>query len=71
MVAKSFQRGHPIFWNNKEWLYEDNYQPITIQRPCVRCHRIPTVEGHDSCLGYLPGITNACCGHGVEQPYNE
>lgn len=32
---------------------------------CVKCGKGPTVEGHDGCLGTLPGdIMNACCGHG-------
>lgn len=32
---------------------------------CVKCNKGPTVEGHDGCLGTLPGpIMNACCGHG-------
>jgi len=33
---------------------------------CVKCKKPPTAEGHDGCLGTLPGsdIMNACCGHG-------
>jgi hypothetical protein len=32
---------------------------------CVKCKKGPTPEGHDGCLGTLPGpIMNACCGHG-------
>lgn len=32
---------------------------------CVKCKKAPTKEGHDGCLGTLPGaIMNACCGHG-------
>lgn len=32
---------------------------------CVMCQKGPTIEGHDGCLGTLPGpIMNACCGHG-------
>jgi hypothetical protein len=26
---------------------------------------LPTPEGYDACLGYLPGVDAACCGHGV------
>lgn len=33
--------------------------------PCAHCGRAPTPEGHDACLGALPGVTAACCGHGV------
>ncbi len=32
---------------------------------CIKCSKGPTKEGHDGCLGTLPGpIMNACCGHG-------
>ena len=32
---------------------------------CSVCKKPPTKEGHDGCLGTLPGsIMNACCGHG-------
>jgi len=32
---------------------------------CKRCKQGPTKDGHDGCLGTLPGsIMNACCGHG-------
>ncbi len=27
------------------------------------------MEGHDPCLGEMPGITDACCGHGITKPY--
>ena len=34
---------------------------------CVTCKKGPTKEGHDGCLGTLPGpIMNACCGHGSD-----
>ena len=32
--------------------------------PCTVCHLPPTPEGHDPCLGRLPGVTSACCGRG-------
>jgi hypothetical protein len=28
-----------------------------------------TPKGHDPCLANLPGVVNACCGHGVCFPY--
>lgn len=34
-------------------------------RPCPRCGRVPTEpRGPDPCLGNLPGVEAACCGHG-------
>lgn len=35
---------------------------------CAKCKKGPTIEGHDGCLGTLPGqIMNACCGHGNDK----
>lgn len=35
---------------------------------CGKCKMEPTKEGHDGCLGTLPGdIMNACCGHGLDR----
>ena len=32
---------------------------------CAKCGELPTIEGHDGCLGVLAGnVMNACCGHG-------
>lgn len=38
--------------------------------PCEKCGNKPTIEGHDACIGTLPNIMNACCGHGGRnEPY--
>ncbi len=31
---------------------------------CSHCLKQRTQEGHDGCIGTLPNIMNACCGHG-------
>jgi hypothetical protein len=31
------------------------------------CERLP--DGCDPCLGKLPGVANACCGHGIGDGY--
>jgi hypothetical protein len=36
---------------------------------CPRCGSEPTTQGHDACLANLPGVVNACCGHGLMPPY--
>lgn len=36
---------------------------------CPKCNKKPTKEGHDPCLGELPGVKAACCGHGVDKGY--
>ena len=50
------------------WVYSDDRSPISEEKPCVRCGQVPTQEGYDACLGYIPGATSACCGHGVTDP---
>ncbi|HUX17139.1 MAG TPA: hypothetical protein VMW52_11750, partial [Phycisphaerae bacterium] len=65
MTAHAYVRGWPIRFNGRRWVNEDG-RTIDERRPCRRCNRRPTPEGHDACLGKLPGVISACCGHGVE-----
>jgi len=71
MSVKSFWRGHKVVWKNKKWLFEDTMEPVHGYggeiRPCKKCGKL--FEGsymgdEDPCLGKLPGVDNACCGHG-------
>ena len=66
-------RGHKIKFDGKEYIYCDNNQPTIdgfFKRPCGECGKHRTKEGHDACLGKLPGVMNACCGHGsIENAY--
>lgn len=67
MTAKTYMRGHEIEFTNGEWIYSDTKEPTAPnykERPCGHCGLGYTKEGHDGCLGTLPGIMNACCGHG-------
>ena len=60
-------RGHKIHkGKNGEWMFYDTNDLITawLKRPCGYCDAADTPEGYDGCLGYLPGVRNACCGHG-------
>ncbi len=62
-------RGHTIVWDETlgTWFFLDTGEP-TVEthktRPCGCCGLQGTPEGHDACLGTLPGVINACCGHG-------
>ena len=31
---------------------------------CAVCKKSKTKDGHDPCIANLPGVRNACCGHG-------
>jgi len=60
-------RGHQIEKTAfGEWRYTDTKQPVESLpgRDCGHCGKPPTAEDHDACLGTLPGVVNACCGHG-------
>jgi hypothetical protein len=66
--------GHLVEWSPKEkrWFFLDNGEPYnssTFERECPKCGMHRTVEGHDPCLGTLPGVRFACCGHGVTDGY--
>lgn len=60
-------RGHPIIWSEKRqaWLYKDTNDLVSLlpMRSCGKC-KIPQRNDTDPCLGKLPGVINACCGHG-------
>lgn len=67
------RRGHPIvkFADGRwRWAASGRYLRLGSNSgdpPCARCHRPPTSDGYDPCLGWLPGAISACCGHGVSE----
>lgn len=64
MIA-SKDRGHAIEYVDGHWRYVDTGEKTAENpRPCGHCGEGRTPEGHDKCLGTLPGVMNACCGHG-------
>lgn len=57
-----------------KWVFEDTKEPVPGYggklRPCVKCGKIfegSNLGDADPCLGELPGVDNACCGHGVKE----
>ena len=71
MAATSFLRGHPTIWIEGKWVYEDDHADIPANggkvRPCVKCGNLVALEATEPCLGVLPGVSSACCGHGVRE----
>lgn len=71
-MARSYFRGHPIIFTEGEWLYRDTKTQVKLEykeRSCGKCGKIssgPNKDGPDPCLGNLPGVDNACCGHGKQ-----
>ena len=42
----------------------ENYLDGYAKDVCGHCNKARTPEGHDGCIGVLPNVMNACCGHG-------
>lgn len=67
--ANAFLFGHKITSRGGQpWTYDDTGTPIPEDRECPNCHQ-HGADGCDPCLGRLPGVFAACCGHGVEEGY--
>lgn len=71
MSSESTLRGWPIFWDDsaQAWRFCDTGEPTVenwSNRPCGHCGLYGNSSDGDvdPCLGVLPGVTNACCGHG-------
>lgn len=54
---------------NGDWLWKEDNSPISIKKPCPKCKLFPLPTGEDPCLGILPNVQGACCGHGVQDGY--
>lgn len=52
-----------------EWHYKDTGELVKDNpRPCLHCGK-DSIDGDDACLGHLPGVKYACCGHGINDGY--
>lgn len=71
---EGWDRGHFIVCRDGKWVFADDGAPIPCEggdhRPCAKCGKlwgdsmgVPDVP--DPCLGRVPGVRWACCGHGV------
>lgn len=69
-MITSYDRGHKIIYLNKIWVYDNDHTPIANyggkQKPCKKCGALFETNTPDQCLNVLPGVKNACCGHGVK-----
>jgi hypothetical protein len=58
-------RGNAIKAVDGLYVYTDTNKPVSQgERGCGKCGSFRTKDGHDNCLGGLPFVMNACCGHG-------
>jgi len=69
------RRGHRVSWcpRREVSFYLDDGSPTPEfggeERACLECALLSTPEGHDACLGRIPGAVAACCGHGFSVGY--
>lgn len=70
-MVTSYNHGHQVEYDtiNSQWVYSDTKEPNTIIRSCKHCGLSPTKKGYDACIGFLPNVINACCGHNVGKVY--
>lgn len=45
-------------------VYEDG-TPFDDLKPCIKCRLSTGPDDPDPCLGWLPSVEQACCGHGI------
>lgn len=81
MTTRSYVRGWAAYFDGEIWRWESTGEPAAgwsggRERPCRFCARVAApsdeVDGSlspDPCLGFIPGVTSACCGHGIERGY--
>lgn len=68
-MSKSHWNGHEIHCIRDQWFYRDTGKAVKdSDRECGKCNK-KQIDGHDACIANLPGVRNACCGHGTDNGY--
>ncbi|MGB7968246.1 MAG: hypothetical protein WCF28_01595 [Methanobacterium sp.] len=69
--TEKLNSNHQIETNisDDQLIIENHLDQSGNRNPCVKCGKLPTKEDHDACIGTLPGVIDACCGHGVKEAY--
>lgn len=78
-AIRSFKFGRDVYsepeWDGSGWVFrcwryaDTGRQARAVCHACPRCGLRQTKQGHDPCIANLPGVQNACCGHGKEMGY--
>lgn len=68
-MAIAYLMGNKVYTNDRgeTWYYADTNQRVSKNDwlTCPACSKRARLNDPDPCLGVLPGVKNACCGHGV------
>ena len=68
-------RGYKVYADrddNLRWADTNKKVLNKEERPCNHCGKLNLIDGdesYDACLGKLPGVEQACCGHGQQEGY--
>ena len=69
-MSTSYINGNLVWYDGPAgfYRYASDDEPVDYNdlRPCPKCGKKPLDTGEDACLGHLPGVAAACCGHGGE-----
>ncbi len=65
MTITTWHNGNPVKFINGKWIHGDGSDGYKY-KPCPACGKLPHEDGRDACLQKIPGVSSACCGHGVE-----
>lgn len=68
-MITAINNGYVIEYINDKWVQQDTKESADIIRPCKYCGKLPSKEGYDGCIGFLPNVKYACCGHDIIKPY--
>lgn len=64
--------GNKVIWDEVNSVYKYKEDGVEVNKenikPCPVCKKLPA-DHCDPCLGKLPGVINACCGHGLKKGY--
>jgi len=70
--ATGYVNGCPVVFDGGVWKWADTRSPISEEKDshvCPHCGKSAGPNGEDGCLGHLPGVKTACCGHGRREGY--
>lgn len=65
MTAKTTTRGHEMHYDGSDWIITATGEKLAdAELNCTVCKQPCPLKEPDPCLGTLPGVAHACCGHG-------
>ena len=71
MKHQNYIMGHEVYTSEDLLTHRNNrgqfINPYKLK--CRKCGKVANKDGQDPCIANLPGVTDACCGHGRHEGY--